>query len=473
MYIYPSIFLAYGGNWFDGDKVVVNGPEAEAALEWYVALLKSSAPEGVENWNWPDIADAFGQGTLGSYIDTHNSAAVLADPTKSQVVGKIGFARWPKGPSGRRVTSIWNWSFPINASVSDKEKAAAWLFIQWAGSKEVQAATSYGFDGAYKRLGVNRTSLWSSRAVHRSSSTASAPASPRPRWPRSRRTPTSTGARACRSGPAVGEIVATAVQAALVGQATPAARARRRPGAGRRDHEAVSGRPGPRASANALAAGERRFAILLVAPALLVLLLTTTFPIVFLIWNSFQTINLAMPFLDGFAGLANYRQMLGDAAFWHSLRLTAIYTGSTVVMQLAIGLGLALLVLQIPRGQWLFRIVAILPIVLAPGRRRPLLAHADVRPELRHDRLRHPRARPRHRQLARRADAGADLGHRHPHLAVDALRLPRPPREPRLAAGGPLRGGEARPRQRLQPLPPHHPAADPARRSSSSSSCAR
>jgi multiple sugar transport system permease protein len=120
------------------------------------------------------------------------------------------------------------------------------------------------------------------------------------------------------------------------------------------------------ADRNALAAGERRFAILLVAPALLVLLLTTTFPIVFLTWNSFQTINLAMPFLDGFAGLGNYRQMAADPAFWHSLRLTAIYTGTTVAMQLAIGLGLALLVLQIPRGQWLFRIVAILPIVLAP-----------------------------------------------------------------------------------------------------------
>lgn len=116
----------------------------------------------------------------------------------------------------------------------------------------------------------------------------------------------------------------------------------------------------------ALAAGERRFAVALAAPALLVLILTTTFPIGFLIWNSFQSINLAMPFLDGFAGLANYRQMLGDAAFWHSLRLTAIYTGTTVAMQLAIGLGLALLVLQIPRGQWAFRIVAILPIVLAP-----------------------------------------------------------------------------------------------------------
>lgn len=117
---------------------------------------------------------------------------------------------------------------------------------------------------------------------------------------------------------------------------------------------------------DALAAGERRFAMLLVAPALLVLVLTTTFPIAFLLWNSFQTINLAMPFLDGFAGLANYRRMAGDPAFWHALRLTAIYTGTTVAFQLAIGLGLALLVLQIPRGQWLFRIVAILPIVLAP-----------------------------------------------------------------------------------------------------------
>jgi multiple sugar transport system permease protein len=73
-----------------------------------------------------------------------------------------------------------------------------------------------------------------------------------------------------------------------------------------------------------------------------------------------------MPFLDGFAGLDNYQSMMADPNFWHSLGLTAIYTGTTVVLQLIIGLGLALLVLQIPAGQWMFRIVAILPIVLAP-----------------------------------------------------------------------------------------------------------
>ena len=112
--------------------------------------------------------------------------------------------------------------------------------------------------------------------------------------------------------------------------------------------------------------GERRFALLLTSPALLVLLLTTTFPLAYLIWSSFQTINLAMPFLDGFAGLDNYIEMWSDQRFWHALQLTGIYTVSSVSLQIIIGLGLALLVMQIPSGQWVFRIVAILPIVLAP-----------------------------------------------------------------------------------------------------------
>ncbi|MEM7462568.1 MAG: sugar ABC transporter permease [Pseudomonadota bacterium] len=111
---------------------------------------------------------------------------------------------------------------------------------------------------------------------------------------------------------------------------------------------------------------ERNFAIAMAAPAILVLLATTTFPLLYLIWSSFQNKNLAMPFLDGFTGLDNYRTMFGDANFWHALSLTGIYTGTTVIAQLIIGLGLALLVMQIPKGQGLFRVAAILPIVLAP-----------------------------------------------------------------------------------------------------------
>lgn len=59
MYIYPSIFREFGGEWFKGGKLTVNGPEAEAALAWYVDLMRKYAPTAAANWNWPDIADAF------------------------------------------------------------------------------------------------------------------------------------------------------------------------------------------------------------------------------------------------------------------------------------------------------------------------------------------------------------------------------------------------------------------------------
>ena len=111
---------------------------------------------------------------------------------------------------------------------------------------------------------------------------------------------------------------------------------------------------------------ERRFALSLLGPALVLLLLTTTAPLIYLVWTSLQRIDLGMPWLTGFAGLGNYLKMGDDPRFWNSLLLTFVYTGSTVILQVVVGLSLALLVMQLPRGQGLLRIAAILPIVLAP-----------------------------------------------------------------------------------------------------------
>lgn len=112
---------------------------------------------------------------------------------------------------------------------------------------------------------------------------------------------------------------------------------------------------------------EQRFAATLLAPAFLALIATTTFPLVFLGWISTQRMDLAMPFMDGFAGLDNYRQLFADPRFWQSLLASMVYTVSTVVLQVVIGLALALLVLDMKRGQTLFRIIAILPVVLSPA----------------------------------------------------------------------------------------------------------
>jgi multiple sugar transport system permease protein len=117
---------------------------------------------------------------------------------------------------------------------------------------------------------------------------------------------------------------------------------------------------------NAVRQGERRFALALFLPAFLLLVVTTTLPLLYLIWSSTQRIDLTMPWLSGYAGLENYAKLGGDARFWSSLGLTFVYTATTVVLQVVVGLGLALLVMQVRAGQALLRVAAILPIVLAP-----------------------------------------------------------------------------------------------------------
>lgn len=220
MYIYPSIFREFGGDWFSGRQLRVNSPEAVKALDWYVDLMTKYAPSAARTWNWPDIADAFSQGTLGLYIDANTSASVVNNPERSRVIGKIGYARWPKGPTGKRVTSIWNWSFPINAALSEKAKHATWLFITWAASPETQMRTSWKYQGGYKRLGINRMALWRSKEFGDLVSgygdnflqasidflEKDTDVNWRPRMPQ---------------WPAVGDTMAIAIQEALVGQKKP------------------------------------------------------------------------------------------------------------------------------------------------------------------------------------------------------------------------------------------------------------
>jgi multiple sugar transport system substrate-binding protein len=217
MYIYPSIYRSFGGEWFNGKDLVVNTPQAVQALDWYVSTLTQYAPPAVRNWNWPDIADAFSQGTLGCYIDAHSSAAVITNPEKSKVVGKIGYARWPRGPNGKRVTSIWNWGFPINASLSEKAKRATWLFISWAASAETQARTSWKFAGPAKRSGLNRTSSWKSPEFAQAMGGAGDNFIAAALQSLEQDTDVDWRPRVAQ-WPAVGEAMATSIQAALVGQ---------------------------------------------------------------------------------------------------------------------------------------------------------------------------------------------------------------------------------------------------------------
>lgn len=93
---------------------------------------------------------------------------------------------------------------------------------------------------------------------------------------------------------------------------------------------------------------ERRYArlgVLLIAPTIVVFSLVIAYPLVAAIYLS--VFSIYTPTLQGdFVGAANYVEMLTGSAFWSSLLTTLIWTGGTLTLQVAVGVGMALLLHQ-------------------------------------------------------------------------------------------------------------------------------
>jgi multiple sugar transport system permease protein len=102
---------------------------------------------------------------------------------------------------------------------------------------------------------------------------------------------------------------------------------------------------------------------LLVLPALLLLGALTLYPLAYGIWISFFSKHSFFP-EQNFIGLANYGAVLADEEFWRSLKLGLIYSVSTIVLQLALGVAAALLLNEAFAGRGWVRAVAIFPYVI-------------------------------------------------------------------------------------------------------------
>lgn len=111
--------------------------------------------------------------------------------------------------------------------------------------------------------------------------------------------------------------------------------------------------------------GRERFTgWLLITPALLLLLLVFAYPIGRAFVLSFFTENLGTNLQPEFSGLSNYVRMAGDGRFWQSIWNTTIFTIAAIVMELILGMAIALTLNQAFRGRGAARTIAILPWAL-------------------------------------------------------------------------------------------------------------
>lgn len=109
---------------------------------------------------------------------------------------------------------------------------------------------------------------------------------------------------------------------------------------------------------------DRTLAVLMLAPAFLLLALIVVYPIGRLLWNSFFDLRLSGGGEARFIGFENYLLVLTDKDFWNATRNTVLITLITVPGALVVGLALALLANLPFRRQWPVRLALLLPWAL-------------------------------------------------------------------------------------------------------------
>ena len=144
---------SFGGDWLENGKSGLGSDAAIAATEYYGRLLNLYGPKSAPSNSWYESISIFMQGKAAMVYDASVFKPNYENPDKSAIAGKVGYAPIPAGPAGA-VPHISNWALSIYENSKNKE--AAWLFIQWATSKEV------ALEGLLAGIPSARDSAWNS-----------------------------------------------------------------------------------------------------------------------------------------------------------------------------------------------------------------------------------------------------------------------------------------------------------------------
>ncbi|HUL10138.1 MAG TPA: sugar ABC transporter permease [Candidatus Acidoferrum sp.] len=110
---------------------------------------------------------------------------------------------------------------------------------------------------------------------------------------------------------------------------------------------------------------DRHFKWLLVAPAVILILALTVYPLVYSVWVAFVNFDFQIPGHD-FVGLQNFEHVVEDPVARWSLLTTAFLSVSSVVIEFLLGLGLAMAMTKIFTGRGVIMLILIVPLFVSP-----------------------------------------------------------------------------------------------------------
>jgi len=106
---------------------------------------------------------------------------------------------------------------------------------------------------------------------------------------------------------------------------------------------------------------DARYAWLLIAPSLVVILGVTLWPILSTLILSFYNAPTGLNQVRTFVGFGNYLAMLRDQTFWETISRTLYFTAISVTLELVLGLAIAQLIHSKPFGWQFLRFSLIIP----------------------------------------------------------------------------------------------------------------
>ena len=128
---WSNYLFALDGDYYDDNwNATINDSRSIQAIKDYMENVNQAAPRGALNFNLDDAFRVMSQGQAWSMITYNWMLAVLDDPEKSKVAGKVAIAPLPEGKS---LAGGWGWGIAYNSS----HKEEAWQFIKWVESFDI------------------------------------------------------------------------------------------------------------------------------------------------------------------------------------------------------------------------------------------------------------------------------------------------------------------------------------------------
>ncbi|ATI41559.1 ABC transporter substrate-binding protein [Pacificitalea manganoxidans] len=133
-YTFSNVLHNMGGSYMADGKSNLCSPEAKAAIELYAGILQDYGPPGVVNYSFYQLTSLYRAGRAAmSFQSSNEFPAVMEGGDRLEDTGIMPL---PAGDGGSVPTAI-GWALSVSGFSDNPD--AAWYFVQWATSPEMQA----------------------------------------------------------------------------------------------------------------------------------------------------------------------------------------------------------------------------------------------------------------------------------------------------------------------------------------------